>query len=151
MPYPESSDSSKFVHPLQSVLDAMRHDPALASERRWIEDYIEKSATVMSEAEPDREDLKLHRLEQLRKEARGEIARTYLTAHLSDRDAEWLKIAIEMLKVLTGRPYDSQSEMQDKLVNAVLMGMYARLAPETLANELAETRIAEQAPESEEE
>ncbi|MBO6575190.1 MAG: hypothetical protein JJ896_07240 [Rhodothermales bacterium] len=143
-PEASSSDSSKFVHPLQSVLDAMGHDPAMRGQRRRIQEYIEKSAAVMHTAEPDREDLKEVRAEQIRKEVRSKVEKRYLSSPLMERDQDWLQHATELLRVLTdtsGKPGKSMRDEYSHVIRALVMGAYARMAPDTLVDDLSRERL----------
>ena len=116
----------------------MGNDPSLAAEKRRIRDYIEKTAVVMSGAEPDREDLKKAKEDQVRKQVAEEVRQKYLSAPLSDRDREWLETTIEFLKVILS---DNQGEkpLRDKydhVVKALVMGAYARLATDALVEDV---------------
>ncbi len=133
-----TSTSNGFVHPLQSLLDKMGRDPAFAEERRRIEEYIKRSTVVMSGAEPDREDLAATRWAVLEQEAREEVAR-YVDNIMSDRDREWIGLTTELLKVLWTRG-DEKPELQEHLEDALLAGLYARLAPGAFVRDLAAGR-----------
>ena len=141
-----ANDPGRFVHPLQSVMDAMGSDPALRAERQRIKDYIDKTAVVMLEAEPEREDLHEVRLEQFRREARDELHGRMMGSPLSDRDREWLQVSTELLKVMTTAPTDGPYRTEfAPLVRAIINGAYARLASEDYVDEIAHKRAFEAA------
>ena len=138
-----------FAHPLQSVLDSMGSDPSFDRERRRIREYISKSSVIKSGTEPDRPEHQAARVDEIRKQARAEVAQIQMAAPLSERDKEWLQLTTELLRVLTGPGHVDEHihAEQGAFFNALLKGAFARLAPDELIEDLVRMRQVQEAEE----
>lgn len=141
-----SPSQDAYKHPLESLLEAIGRDPSLATERRQIQEYVERSLRVKATAEPGRKDLAVARLDTLISEARDEVNTTYLLGSISERDKDWLQTATPLLQVLATLPDSHATGMRSNLVRALIIGAYARLAPEALIDDIAKARLQKTGP-----
>lgn len=127
----------------------MGSDPSFDRERRRIREYISKSSVVKSGTEPERPELQAVRKDEIRKQVRDEITQIQMAAPLSDRDKEWLQLATELLRVLTGPGSVDQHipGASGAFYKALLKGAYARLAPDDLIEDLVREREFQEAAE----